>query len=129
METPCRALLATSAFFWLSACAVGPDYNLPSVAVPTVFRTAPLALAVASQQPTADLVRWWQLLHDPQLDALIERAVASNPDIEIMLTRVHEARTQEIVVLGAMLPDLRASGTVATGSSGPSANTASICGD
>ena len=75
-----------------------------------------MKIDVATARPTADLVRWWQVLHDPQLDGLIERAVASSPDLEIMLTRVHEARTQEIVVLGAMLPDLRASGTYATGS-------------
>lgn len=116
MEAPCRALLATGVFFWLSGCAVGPDYRPHLVAMPTEFRTSPLTPAVAGPQPTADLVRWWQVLHDPTLDALIERAVASNPDVEIMLTRVHEARTQEIVVLGAMLPDLRGSGTVATGS-------------
>ena len=110
-----RALLVTGAFIWLSGCAVGPDYELPAVAVPTVFGTASLTPAVASASTAADFVRWWQVLHDPRLNALIERAVASNPDIEIMLTRVQEARSREIVVVGAMLPTAGGSAAIATG--------------
>jgi outer membrane protein TolC len=110
-----RALLVTGAFIWLSGCAVGPDYELPAVAVPTVFGTASLTPAVASAPTAADFVRWWQVLHDPRLNALIERAVASNPDIEIMLTRVQEARSREIVVVGAMLPTAGGSAAIATG--------------
>jgi outer membrane protein TolC len=67
---------------------------------------------------TADFVRWWQVLHDPQLNWLIERAIASNPDIEIALTRVQEARLQQNVLLGAMLPTVAGSGGMATGSAG-----------
>jgi outer membrane protein TolC len=115
MATPCRALLLTGAFIWLSGCAVGPDYEPPVVAVPVVFGTASLTPAVASAPLTADFVRWWQALHDRQLDALIEQAVASNPDIEIMLTRVQEARSQEIVVLGAMLPTVGGNAAIANG--------------
>ena len=48
------------------------------------------------------------MLHDSQLNASIERAVASNPDIEIALTRVQEARTEQIVVLSPMFPTVGA---------------------
>src|SRR5258708_3719533 len=112
MGTPCRAILITGAFILLSGCAVGRDYELPTVAVPTVSGTAPPTPAVASAPTTADFVRWWQVLHDPLLNALIERAIASNPDIEIGLMRVQEARSHQIVVLGAMLPTGRGSRTV-----------------
>ena len=115
MATPFRALLLTGALIWLSGCAVGPDYEPPVVAVPEVFGTASLTPAVASAPLAANFVRWWQALHDRQLDALIEQAVASNPDIEIMLTRVQEARTREIVVLGGMLPTVGGSAAIATG--------------
>jgi len=114
MRIPRRAFLV--AFIWLSGCAVGPDYDPPAVAVPKAFGTASLSPAVASAPSTADFVRWWQVLHDPQLDRLIEQAIASNPDIEIALTRVQEARSQQIVVLGGMLPTVGGSGTVADGS-------------
>jgi NodT family efflux transporter outer membrane factor (OMF) lipoprotein len=116
MRTPCRALVAAGAFIYLSGCAVGPDYELPAAAVPKIFGTASLTPAVPTAPPPTDFVRWWQVLHDPRLNALIERAVASNPDVEIALTRVQEERSQQIVVIGAMLPTVGGSGTVATGS-------------
>jgi outer membrane protein TolC len=118
MGTPCRAFLVTGAFVWLSGCAVGPDYGPPAIAVPQAFGTASLTPAVAAAPATADFVRWWDALHDPQLNWLIERAIAGNPDIEIALMRVQEARSQQIVVLGAMLPAIGSHGGIAAGSGG-----------
>ncbi len=117
MGAPCRAFVITSALLWLSGCAVGPDYEHPTVAVPTAFGTAPLA-PVADAPATADLVRWWQVLRDPQLNELIERAIAGNPDIEIALTRTQEARLQQNVVFSAMLPIANGRAGIATGSAG-----------
>ncbi len=121
MATPCRALLVAGAFMWLSGCAVGPDYELPGAAVPRLFGSGSLMPATATTSPpasahSAEFVRWWQTLHDPHLNALVERAVVSNPDIEIALTRVQEARSQEIVVIGAALPTVGGSAAIATGS-------------
>ena len=118
MRRPWRAVLVTSAFISFSGCAVGPDYQLPTVAVPTEFRTASLTPAIASAPTTGEFVRWWQVLHNPQLNWLIEQAIASNPDIEIALTRVQEARLQQNVLLGAMLPTVTGRGGIATGSAG-----------
>ncbi len=118
MRRPWRAVLVTSAFISFSGCAVGPDYQLPTVAVPTEFRTASSTPAIASTPTTVEFVRWWQVLHDPQLNWLIEQAIASNPDIEIALTRVQEARLQQNVLLGAMLPIVTGRGGIATGSAG-----------
>ena len=121
MATPCRALLVAGAFMWLSGCAVGPDYELPGAAVPKLFGSPSLMQGAATTSPpatahSAEFVRWWQTLHDPHLNALVERAVVSNPDIEIALTRVQEARSQEIVVIGAALPMVGGSAAIATGS-------------
>jgi NodT family efflux transporter outer membrane factor (OMF) lipoprotein len=74
-----------------------------------------MTAAVPGPPVAADFVRWWQVLHDRQLNALVERAVASNPDIEMALARVQQARTQQIVVLGQMLPTVGGSGGIATG--------------
>jgi NodT family efflux transporter outer membrane factor (OMF) lipoprotein len=120
MAIPCRALLAAGALMGLAGCAVGPDYQMSFTAVPTRFGSAALTPAAPPASTpesvhSASLVRWWQSLHDPHLNALIGRAVASNPDIEIALTRVQAAREQQIVVIGAMLPTVGGSATVATG--------------
>jgi len=115
MVTRCRALAVIGAAIWLCGCAVGPDYELPVVGIPKYFGTASETAATESPPIAADFVRWWHVLHDRKLTALIERAIACNPDIEIALTRVQEARTQQIVVIGAMLPTVSGSGAIATG--------------
>jgi len=115
MVTRCRALAVIGAVVWLCGCAVGPDYELPVVGVPKAFGSVSETTATASPPTAADFVRWWHVLHDQRLNALIERAIASNPDIEIALTRVQEARTEQIVVIGAMLPTVGGSGAIATG--------------
>jgi len=121
MATPCRVLLVVCAFTGLSACAVGPDYLMPVEQVPKLFGSARLVpaappLSAPDDAHAAAFVRWWQTLHDPNLNALIERAVVANPDIEIALARVQQAREQEIVVIGAMLPEVAGAGAAATGS-------------
>jgi NodT family efflux transporter outer membrane factor (OMF) lipoprotein len=111
-----RALLIIGAAVWFSGCAVGPDFELPPVGVPKSFGSASSTSTTDSPPVAADFVRWWQVLHDSQLNAFIERAVASNPDLEIALTRVQEARTEQIVVLGALLPTVSASAATGLGS-------------
>jgi outer membrane protein TolC len=115
MEAHRRALLFIAAIVWPSGCAVGPDYEMPAVAVPAAFGTAALRPAAAGGPPTADFVRWWQVMRDPQLESLIARAVAGSPDIELALTRVQEARAQQIVVLGGVLPEAGAAATWTAG--------------
>jgi NodT family efflux transporter outer membrane factor (OMF) lipoprotein len=68
--------------------------------------------------PFVDASVWWRSLGDPELDSIVERAIRSNPDIEIALDRLEEARTQEAVVLGYALPraGLSASQGFGTGS-------------
>jgi NodT family efflux transporter outer membrane factor (OMF) lipoprotein len=116
MASLCRVLLAAGALVWLSGCAVGPNYEMPVAAVPKLFGSPSLTPALPSGPASTDFVRWWQVLHDPHLNVLINRSVVSNPDVEIALTRVQEAREQEIVVIGAALPTVGGSAAVATGS-------------
>jgi NodT family efflux transporter outer membrane factor (OMF) lipoprotein len=100
----------------LSGCAVGPDYFPPDISVPRSFGAASQVSSYAGP-PTALTAssRWWQALNDRQLNALVEQAVACNLDIEAALTRVQRARTEEIVVLNAALPELGVSGGVGAG--------------
>jgi NodT family efflux transporter outer membrane factor (OMF) lipoprotein len=50
------------------------------------------------------LATWWQALHDPELNSLIDRAVVANPDLHIATNRLQEAREAEAVVTGESLP-------------------------
>ena len=83
------------AAFALSACTVGPDYHgAPPVAAESVqsgaFVRAPMQGVIATHAPAA----WWLALGDPQLNMLIDAALASNPDVRIAQARLREARSQ-----------------------------------
>ncbi len=56
---------------------------------------------------------WWKRYNDPQLDALIDEALAGNPGLAIADARAREAIAQAGVVDAARKPSLSASGSVA----------------
>jgi NodT family efflux transporter outer membrane factor (OMF) lipoprotein len=103
----------------LAGCTVGPNYHVPATTMPIAFTPVP-----ASTQPTTanaatrpvDIARWWQSFDDSELNSLVERAVANNLDLDIALTRLQEARTQEVVIEGGALPMVDMSGAAARGS-------------
>lgn len=109
---------------WLAAglagCAVGPDYRMPDIAVPDSFLPPVVQIAQkTTRKPSDNLIEWWKSLRDPELDSLVDRAIESNLDLEIALTRLQEARTQELVVIGEALP---ASGATGGGGIGTGTN-------
>src|SRR5208337_5301380 len=109
-----RFLLACSAAA-LCGCAVGPDYEAPEVALPSLFGVASREIVTQETAPNPETIRWWQTLRDPELNRLVEQAIECNPDLEIALTRVQAIRTQQIVVLGSMLPTAEASAGTGAG--------------
>jgi multidrug efflux system outer membrane protein len=70
----------------IAGCAVGPDYQRPTVDLPSAWQGAP------SQGAGATGDRWWTLYADPVLDRLIEDALANNQDLALAAARVDEAR-------------------------------------
>jgi NodT family efflux transporter outer membrane factor (OMF) lipoprotein len=112
---PQKWLIGAAVCWCLTGCAVGPDYHPVNMPVPDNF-AASQKDAPKPDQPLIDAMIWWKSLKDPELDALIDKAIANNPDIEIALDRVQEARTQEEVVLGGALPEANLSAATAVGS-------------
>ena len=96
----------------LSSCEVGPDYHAPKFQLPKSFAAASQQKGNAkedltSKAPTAvDSAQWWKSLNDKTLDGLIDRAITANPQLEIALAHVQQAREQEAVVLGTELPQV-----------------------
>lgn len=79
--------------FLLTGCVVGPNYGgPPSIASGerpgSTFRRADQAITV----PQPPIARWWEGMGDPQLTALIDRALAANPDVAIAEARIRKAR-------------------------------------
>jgi NodT family efflux transporter outer membrane factor (OMF) lipoprotein len=98
----------------LAGCAVGPDYGTPTPDTPPAFVSSG-APAASTGTTAPDPAEWWRALNDPQLNSLVERAVKSNSDLEIALTRLQQARTYEAVVVGHALPEVDASAAAARG--------------
>jgi NodT family efflux transporter outer membrane factor (OMF) lipoprotein len=91
----------------ITGCMVGPNYRTPQVSVPQSYRQQ---LSVVTNQPSQDLSQWWQVFHDPQLDALIQEATLANLDVRLAGARVREARAQSGVTRSALFPSVDANG-------------------
>ncbi len=94
----------------VAGCTVGPDYKQPDMPVPARY-AAPAQTEAPLSRPVAeavDLSQWWQQFHDAELESLIGRALAQNPDLLTAESRVREARQQEIVAGAAGLPQVNA---------------------
>lgn len=92
----------------LAGCAVGPDYQFPSVRLPTAWGGA---TRPRDTRPPA-LAKWWQRLKDPLLNELIETAVAGNLDVAIAKAKIREARATFRQTRGTLFPSLDGSGSV-----------------
>ncbi len=97
-------VLVSGILLGVAGCAAGPNYHLPKADTPAEFAAKPAAATAAP----IDLASWWRSLNDPELNSLVDRAIASNPTLEIALTRLQQARTYEAVILSAALPEAEA---------------------
>ncbi|MBS0521613.1 MAG: RND transporter, partial [Proteobacteria bacterium] len=105
----------------LAACAVGPDYKTPAMAVPGTWANADKA--TTAQAPK--LADWWTSLNDPILTGLIEEAVQKNLDVANAKAKIREARATRREKFGALAPTLEAtaSATANRSASGTSVST------
>ena len=79
-------LLPLALSVMLTACAVGPDYQAPA-SVPL----ASFSQADATAEQQASEQRFWSGFNDPQLAALVDRALAQNLDVQTLLARYQGA--------------------------------------
>ncbi len=86
----------------LIACAAAP---LPALAPPT---SALWRHAVPVGPAPTDLHGWWRDFHDPQLDALVNQALANNLNVAQALERLHAARALRLHANDHYLPQLNA---------------------
>jgi NodT family efflux transporter outer membrane factor (OMF) lipoprotein len=117
-----RPLLLALITAAVTACAVGPNYHTPDEHPPAEFAAVHSQLSMSAKptsnapRPAAvDFASWWHALNDPELDSLVTRAVAANPDALIALDRLQAARTYERGLIGVVLPDLNASAAAGRG--------------
>jgi len=90
----------------LAGCSLGPEYFTPDAALPVSFVTPPGGERPQSGGASPDLWQWWRTLRDPQLNDLIDLAIANNLDLKIALDRLQQARLQLIVIGAQAVPQL-----------------------
>ena len=71
----------------LAGCALGPKVVKPDLRLPAAY-DAPVGAAPAD----TSLERWWSLYGDPQLETLVDQALAHAPDARSALARLHDAK-------------------------------------
>lgn len=104
----CRRGTAAAICAALGACAVGPDFHRPQMAdLPGQFQSQDAAATAAAGRVDPGL--WWKALGDRQLDAIVDAVVHDNLSLAQALERLQQARTLEILAVGAALPQVDAS--------------------
>ncbi len=88
-------------FFLLSSCRVGPVYHHPDPPVPADWKAPTLWL-----EQSYEVENWWELFQDETLNSLEEQAVVNNPQLQLALERVAEARGIAGVTRADLFPQL-----------------------
>ena len=73
----------------LAGCVVGPNYERPPAVVAQAGTFKRTDAAASAAEPVA---RWWAQFRDPELDRLIEAALATNPSVDVATARLRQAR-------------------------------------
>jgi len=106
-------------FLLLAGCAVKRDsYNVPALDLPKQYAKAPIVANIANSGNTsthspapssapvfssapapsfplnAALAEWWRLLGSQELNGLMDRALANNPDLRIAALRIAQSKAR-----------------------------------
>ncbi len=93
----------------IAGCAVGPNYQRPSVSVPTSYKATELGTWKASS-PQDQMAKgnWWEMFGDATLNDLEQQATANNQDLKAAMSRVTQARATARVAKAEFFPNLQA---------------------
>jgi NodT family efflux transporter outer membrane factor (OMF) lipoprotein len=95
----------------LSGCTVGPTFKGAESNTPSAWHDVSAASGADRIATDANPdPKWWLTFNDPTLSALIQRATQGNPDVQIAVIRIAEARASERSTASAGLPKLTADG-------------------
>ncbi len=90
----------------LAGCAVGPDYQQPAPPAVTHWNDKGDSAVKSQTTSAATNPRWWKTFGSPQLDSLVERAIAGNLTLQQTVLRIAGAREQINQAGGAFYPSV-----------------------
>jgi NodT family efflux transporter outer membrane factor (OMF) lipoprotein len=95
----------------LGGCAVGPDFHKPTIQASTGYGDSKLTAHDAAQTFVKELDipgQWWSLFHSPEVNTLVEHALAANPSLQGAQAALRQARESVYAQEGAFFPDISA---------------------
>ena len=87
-----KPVILFSAFWFISGCAVGPNYKKPVVNTPPTYRGLTPEEAARSDVKSIADEKWWEVFHDEELQKLIRTALQQNYDVRLAATRILQAQ-------------------------------------
>ncbi|MFA5591875.1 MAG: efflux transporter outer membrane subunit [Micavibrio sp.] len=89
----------------MAGCSLVPDYHRPQTELPGAWSEQNLSA------PTRIARDWWTNFESAELNALMQRALAANNDLNAAIQRVEQARALTRAAGAPLLPSLDASGS------------------
>ncbi len=90
----------------LSGCVAGPSFKGADANTPSAWHDVSAAGSDRIATDADPDPKWWLTFNDATLSALIERATQGNPDVQIAVIRIAEARAKERSTASAGSPKL-----------------------
>jgi len=101
--------LVTLLLTFTAGCTVGPRYSRPAAPTPApdAWKTQP-PWEQAAPKDSIPKGAWWQIFHDPALDAYEQQLLQANQSLEAARDRLTQARSLARIATADMLPQLSA---------------------
>lgn len=120
-----RLLSLSLSVLMLSACAIGPDYQRPTVAEPAQYKQAD---GWRQATPSDSLARgaWWELYGDQQLNGLVEKLNSANQTVAQSEAQYRQAQALVRSARGAFFPTVDLSAGKTRSSQGTGSSSSSL---
>lgn len=99
-----RLALGGSLIGLLAGCTLSSDMTKPQPAIPVAYQAAAPAGPAVSQA-------WWRNFDSPELDRLMDQALADNLDIAVAVAKIEEANAQVRQAGSSLLPTVDLTGS------------------
>jgi NodT family efflux transporter outer membrane factor (OMF) lipoprotein len=98
----------------LAGCSVGPDYVQPSAPLPASGSFKEFGGTWEPAKPSDDAIRgkWWEIYHDPALNALEEKVDISNQNVIEAEAQFREAAATVKIARAAFFPTVTANPSI-----------------
>jgi NodT family efflux transporter outer membrane factor (OMF) lipoprotein len=109
-----QRLISIAICLLAAGCAVGPDFKRPQPPAVEGYRPTTTSLPNDSDAPNfvqgAEIPNaWWESFNSPPLNALVERALKANPNIDATRAALRSAQESAAAQRGAFWPQVTAS--------------------